>query len=338
MESIQTRSVLKILDLKENEAVEGLKLLVSSVYEGTTKTGSPYLNIELRDRTGTLSWMLWGTPRMESPVDVGQIIIVRGVVNMYETTKQLKMTSFEPASPEEDAVMYLPGISEERREQLWREVNKFIDATSGEYEILLREIFGNMVFIKSFTYVPAATFVHSNRLGGLLEHTVEVTRAAHNLFKATDISGLDESLLIAAALLHDVGKVESYTYTPTIDMTPAGMLLDHIVLGINFVAKVINKLRKKDKINFPQTTELYLLHCIASHQGKKEYGSPIEPRLAEALILSEADLTISRVEAYTQEISKMPYGRSTYSTLLKQWVFRKPDHLAESEERYGVKF
>jgi 3'-5' exoribonuclease len=146
-------------------------------------------------------------------------------------------------------------------------------------------VFGDDVFREQFERTPGSTKGHHAQVGGLLQHTVEVANIAVTAAKAVRRANLD--LVIAGALLHDVGKVEAYEVGPGgFAATPCGLLIGHVVLG------VLHLERRLQKLGEPPCTEgqlLELRHMILSHHGRQEYGSPVVPMTLEAQIVHQAD-------------------------------------------------
>ncbi len=138
-------------------------------------------------------------------------------------------------------------------------------------------------FRRRYEECPASVRGHHAAIGGLLKHTVEVAAIARTLART---SGADLELVVAGALLHDIGKLESYTWDGIFDHTEAGILIGHVVLG----AMMLDR-RLAQERNAPCTERErdLLLHFILSHHGKLEFGSPVPPRTLEAEVLHWAD-------------------------------------------------
>ncbi len=108
---------------------------------------------------------------------------------------------------------------------------------------------------------------------------------------------LDRDLLVTGALLHDLGKVEEYSFHTSIDFTDEGHLLGHIVLGTQMLDKYINQLP-----NFPELLRLKLLHMIVSHHGQYEWQSPKRPKFLEAAILHHLDMMDTAVDMFNTAV------------------------------------
>ncbi|MBQ7562183.1 MAG: HD domain-containing protein [Synergistaceae bacterium] len=133
---------------------------------------------------------------------------------------------------------------------------------------------------------PGAISIHHAYMNGLLEHSVSMTMAARDLAKHYHENfkiPVNIDLVIAGALIHDIGKLESYNLTPTPQMTLDGNVIDHIVLGYNLFRKLA------EIENLDENITRSLGHIIISHHGLREYGSPVLPATPEAIIVSAAD-------------------------------------------------
>ena len=137
-------------------------------------------------------------------------------------------------------------------------------------------------FISKFKAHSAAKTVHHSFTGGLLEHTLSVTKICEYMIGAYDY--LNADLLYAAAICHDIGKTRELSSFPDNDYTDEGQLIGHIVIGVEMVSEAIRSVP-----DFPEILANEWKHCIVAHHGELEYGSPKKPALAEAMALNLAD-------------------------------------------------
>ena len=164
--------------------------------------------------------------------------------------------------------------------------------------------------IKKFKKSSAAKSVHHNFIGGLLEHTLSVTKLCDYLAAAYPI--LNRDLLISAAILHDIAKINEFSEFPINDYTDDGQLLGHIVMGYEMVSD-----RIKNIPGFPEKVASELKHCILAHHGELEFGSPKKPELIEAVALSFADNTDAKLETFKEDINKPSEGEWRYSRFIE---------------------
>jgi 3'-5' exoribonuclease len=154
----------------------------------------------------------------------------------------------------------------------------------------------------TFAVVPAAIRNHHAYRHGLLEHSVIVAETA--LRVAEEFASVDRSLLVAGALLHDIGKTRAYSADPmATGMTDDGILLGEIVAGL----EIVRGLLAETPTVSPATAQL-LQHIIASHHGEREKGSPVVPQTREAVIVHYCDDMTASVAAIDEAARKLPQG------------------------------
>ena len=227
--------------------------------------------------------------------DTLDYIDVVGDVTTFAGAMQLNIKRVRKASEGEyNPADYLP-VSENSTDDMYGQILNMIKTVKNEYlSALLNKLFvEDKEFLKSFQEHSAAKTVHHGFIGGLMEHTLSVTKLCDYMANAYPL--LKRDLLITASLLHDVGKTKELSSFPLNDYTDEGQLLGHIIIG----AQMIHDLAKEIP-NFPETLENQLVHCILAHHGELEYGSPKKPALAEAVALNLADNTDARMETLTE--------------------------------------
>ena len=178
---------------------------------------------------------------------------------------------------------------------MYKELISIINTVGNKYlKALLDALFvKDEEFIKAFRKSSAAKSVHHGFVGGLLEHTLSVTKMCDYFSKA--YPAINRDLLITAAICHDIGKTRELSLFPMNDYTDEGQFLGHIVMGSEMVAEKI-----KDINEFPVLLKQELQHCILAHHGKYEYGSPKMPAIIEAMALHLADNTDAKLETFTE--------------------------------------
>ena len=261
-----------------------------------TKNGKEYGSLVLQDKTGTVDAKIW---ELNSP-GINEFcaldyVYVDADVTLFQGQNQLNVKRIRKADEGEyHPADYLP-VSENSTDDMYTQLVAMIGTVKNTYlNTLLKKLFiEDKEFLKSFEEHSAAKTVHHGFIGGLMEHTLSVTKLCDYMANAYPL--LKRDLLITAALLHDVGKTKELSSFPLNDYTDEGQLLGHIIIG----AQMIHDLAKEIP-NFPETLENQLVHCILAHHGELEYGSPKKPALAEAVALNLADNTDARMETLTE--------------------------------------
>lgn len=289
-----------IESLREGEKINEIYLCK---YKQTamTKSGKPYDNVVLQDKTGTLDAKIW------DPGSVGiddfeamDYIAVTGDVTSFQGKLQCSIKRVRKVSEGEyDPKDYLP-VTDQDVTEMYSQLMDYINSIKNPYlSRLLHGFFDDKKFEERFKFHSAAKSVHHGFVGGLLEHTLSVTRNCDFFAKVYPI--LNRDLLLTAAIFHDVGKLKELSTFPENDYTDEGQLLGHIMIGAEWVG---NAIRQID--GFPVVLANELKHCILAHHGELEFGSPKKPALVEAMALSFADNLDAKMETMKELLSNVP--------------------------------
>ena len=266
-----------------------------------TKSGKPYDNVLLQDKTGTLDAKIWdpGSVGIDE-FDALDYVAVTGDVTSFQGNLQLSIKRVRKVGEGEyEPENYLP-VSDKYIDEMYQEMMGYIASVKNPYlSRLLHMFFDDAAFAKAFKFHSAAKSVHHGFVGGLLEHTVSVTRNCN--YFAQNYPFLNRDLLLTAAMFHDIGKLKELSTFPANDYTDAGQLLGHIMIGAEWIGE---KIREID--GFPEVLANELKHCILAHHGELEYGSPKKPALVEALALSFADNLDAKMETVREVLAGVP--------------------------------
>jgi len=255
--------------------------------------------LRVSDRTGIIPVKYWGSDDIEeveslyASIHNGLFVKIRGRVNEYNDRLEISVGSEGDISTADDSVNDLSDFvpsTDKDIDQMMGQLNAYIRQVEDPHlSELLRSFFGDEEFVRRFRDAPASIQKHSNCIGGLLEHTLAVVDICARLQSMK--SQMDRDLLIAGAILHDIGKTDEYVVTSNIDMSEEGMLLGHIFMGAKQVEEAIDTID-----GFPTRLRYKLVHMILSSHGKYEYGSPRIPQIPEAIALHYADEMDAKVE------------------------------------------
>lgn len=289
-----------IESLRDGERVNDIYLCK---YKQTalTKAGKPYENVILQDKTGTIDAKIWDPGSLGiDEFEAMDYVAVTGDVLSFQGNLQLSIKRARKASEGEyEPKDYLP-ITDKDVDEMLRELMGYLDSVKNPYlNRLLHSFFDEEGFQKAFCFHSAAKSVHHGFVGGLLEHTLSVTRNCD--YFAKNYPFLNRDMLISAAIFHDVGKLKELSTFPENDYTDAGQLLGHIMIGAEWVGEKIKQIE-----NFPPVLENELKHCILAHHGELEFGSPKKPALIEALALSFADNLDAKMETVKEALDSVP--------------------------------
>ena len=250
-----------VADLKPGRDVEGVYACVRKD-RLTARTGSPYLALELRDRSGSLPARVFrDADFLAGQFERGDLVWVAGRVERFRDELQLDVRTIRKAEPgDADPAEFLPVAYRDLEEldgffeHLAREVH------DRDYARLLEAFVSDAAFREQFRRAPCSRAGHHAYLGGLLEHTVGVATLAHELCLVHP--GLNPDLLLTAALLHDVGKVREFDLGAEIALSDEGRLVGHVVIGERLIAE-----RSASVGGLPDAKAYALSHCVLAHHG-----------------------------------------------------------------------
>lgn len=303
-----------ISDFQPGAPVDDVFFL-SQVETRVARTGNSYITLKLCDRTGTVNARAWQVGgELERSLRDEAFARVRGSVDRYRQRLQVTIREAEPVEPDElDQQDFLPS-SYRDREELRGYLDYFLTEIYDEdYSALLESFLGDDSFMEQLCLAPGDISSHHAYLGGLLEHTVAVATLCQHA--AVQHPRLDSDLLVTAAILHDIGKIEEFTYVGRIAHSREGELLGHVLIGQQMIEERIGGLE-----SFPREKELQLLHAVISHHGELEWGAPKRPQSAEALVLHHIDNLDAKVKGFFEVVE----GKGEVSWPKLQNLFRRP--------------
>jgi 3'-5' exoribonuclease len=305
-----------IKDYKEGDRVFDI-YLCKHKQSAVTKNGKPYDNVILQDKTGTVDAKIWDPNNAGiDDFDTLDYIEVYGDVTSFQGALQVNVKRIRKCREGEyDPADYLP-VSKFPIEDMMQELLGFISSIENPYLNKLLNLFfvEDQEFAAAFRQSSAAKTVHHGFVGGLLQHTLAVTKLCD--YYCSQYPVLQRDLLLTSAICHDIGKVKELSLFPENDYTDDGQFLGHIIIGSEMVGEKICQVP-----GFPKVLANELKHCILSHHGELEFGSPKKPAIVEAVALSFADNTDAKMQTFTEllenrtETGWMGYNRLFESNL-----------------------
>lgn len=280
-----------ITDLNSEQSITSFFLVCEKEIRNT-REGKPYLRLELGDRSGTIEARMWD--QFESAVkDINRddFVKVQARVEIYRNKPQLSLQQLRLAKPEEvDLADFLPATKADVA-KLYAQLLEFAGSISNPFlKKLVTGILSDPAIAARYKRAPAAKVMHHAYLGGLLEHVISLCGLAKQA--AAHYPELDVDLLLTAAMLHDVGKLDELCYERAISYTVEGQLLGHIMMEFETVSKAMDAIEA-----FPANLKIVVQHLLISHHGQYEFGSPKLPMIREALVFHYLDDLDSKLAA-----------------------------------------
>jgi 3'-5' exoribonuclease len=257
-----------------------------------TRDGKSYLRLELGDRSGTIEARMWDLfESIARDINRDDFVKVQARVEIYRNRPQLALQQVRRAKPEEiDLVDFLPHTKEDV-EQLYAQILEFARSIRNPWlNTLVTGIITDPQIAERYKRAPAAKVMHHAYIGGLIEHVAGLCAMAQRM--AAHYPELDVDLLLTAAMLHDVGKLDELCYERAIGYTTEGQLLGHIVMELETVSRAIDAIP-----GFPAPLKIVVQHLLISHHGQYEFGSPKLPMIREAMVFHYMDDLDSKIAA-----------------------------------------
>lgn len=264
-----------------------------------TKAGKTYYSLVLQDKTGSADGKIWELSNAIAHFDAMNYIKIDAQVGTFNNTLQLNIKRVRIAEEGEyNPADYMPCTTKDV-DIMYKELTDIIASVQNPHLNKLLSMFfiEDSSFAALFKKHSAAKSMHHGFIGGLLEHSLSVAKICD--FMAGLYPLVNRDLVVTAAILHDVGKIDELSAFPENDYTDEGQLVGHIVMGTMMITDKIRTIE-----GFPVKLANELKHCILAHHGELEYGSPKKPALIEAVVLSHADNMDAKVEAFTEAVSE----------------------------------
>lgn len=318
----------KIKDIKEKDQVTGC-YLVTKKDVGVSKTGKAYLNVRIMDSTGEMEARVWDDAEaVARGFQKNDVVSLKGFAVAYQGGVQLNISSVSPLKEGAYTMRdFLPASKRPPGEML-NELDAIISGINdGHIKALLEAIFNDKDIRERFSTAPAAKSMHHPYLGGLLEHVLSLCNLAE-MVAGHYGSLVNKDMLIAGAMLHDIGKIDELSYERSFEYTDVGKLLGHITIGVELVDGKIEGIE-----GFPRQTAILLKHMLLSHHGTLEFGSPKRPKTMEAIILSyidDLDAKVTAVKTLVEDGHDDGSGWTPYQRMFERYIYKGAPGKTES--------
>jgi len=297
----------------------------------TTKSGDLYIVCTLCDRTGRLPARMWqASEAVYNSITTDGFLHVKGRCEEYRGSLQFIIDACRPYAAEKaDLGDFLP-VTELDVEQMWAELLEILRAIKDKHvRLLIKKFVEDRELVAAFKKSPAAMRMHHPFVGGLLEHTLNVAKAAAAILPL--YPKLNADLVLAGVFLHDIGKTAELTAGVAMGYTDRGQLIGHITIAAIWVQEKARELSEQTSEPFPQKTLDLLQHIILSHHGVHEFGSPKLPAIPEAFFIHYLDNLDAKMFMTTHQIENDPDAESSFTPYMRELETRVYKHSRELE-------
>ncbi|HXM46033.1 MAG TPA: HD domain-containing protein [Bryobacteraceae bacterium] len=312
-------------ELKPDQVVTS-SFLVCSKEIRQKKKGDPYLSLQLGDRTGELDAKMWdNVAEVMETFERDDFVKVKGLIQIFHNRPQLTLHTIQRIDVNPvDFVDYFPA-SKRDPEEMWRELRGFAAAIGNPHlHRLVAALLDDEDIARGYRMAPAAKHIHHAYLGGLIEHVLSLCHLSR--MAAGHYPMVDGDLLVAGAIVHDIGKIYELSYERGFSYSDEGQLLGHMPIAIRMIGEKLREIP-----DFPPRLRSLVEHMILSHHGQLEFGSPKTPVFPEAMLLHYLDDMDSKMECMRHLIetdSQLAGNFTGYSPTLERVLLKKDRYLA----------
>jgi len=290
---------LFVSDLTDQQAVDQIFLAADKQLR-TNRQGSTYLQLDLTDRTGSISTRMWNvTEEVARQFDNGDFVRVAGKTQLFQGAMQLIATKIRRAGPHEVDEADFVIVSSQQMDQMAVRLGEILRGIGNPHLRNLAECYlADEEFMRKFTDAPAGVKNHHAYRGGLLEHVVNLMEIV--LLIADRYPSVDRDQLLMGAFLHDSGKIRELSTEHGLTYTDEGQLIGHIVLGLTMLEAKRAEAEQMSGESIPDELFTRIRHLIVSHHGTNEFGSPTVPMTVEAVALHHLDNLDAKIHHFEQ--------------------------------------
>ncbi len=300
-----------VQQLSDGDSFEEVFMVVDKQLRAN-RTGSLFLQIELRDRTGSISARMWNaTEHQFKSFEAGEFLKIKGKVQLFQGSLQVIFSSMEKVPREAVAMEDFLPQTEKDVGRLFERLRQLLKVENPALKALVECFLIDDALMDGFCRAPAGIRNHHAYLGGLIEHVVNMLEVADRI--APLYPDINRDILILGIFLHDIGKVRELSYERVFGYSDEGQLLGHLAIGVEMLQEKIAKVPELSGEPFPGELGLRLKHMILSHHGTHEFGSPRLPMTPEAVALHHIDNLDAKIHTYVREIKDDRQGPSAWT-------------------------
>ena len=283
----------------------------------TTKNGDLYVMCTLCDRSGTLPARMWrASEAIFNSIPADGFLQAKGRCEDYRGNLQFVIDGCRPCPADKVDIADFLATTDQDVEAMWAELLEMLRAVKDKHlRMLIKKFVEDTEFVDAFKKSPASKTLHHPFIGGLLEHTVGVVRAATAILPL--YPKLNADLILAGCFMHDMGKSAELSTKPGFNYTDRGQLVGHITIAAIWIAEKAAAIAAETGEAFSSDLVNMLQHIVLSHHGCYEFGSPKLPAMAEAFLIHHLDNLDAKVWMTTNAIESDPDAESTFTPYIR---------------------
>lgn len=288
------------MQLNVNQKFENIAVAVRQITKKTDQNNKSYYHLQVSIGLKNYDSKIWNDDeKIGEEIVPGCLAYISGIARDFKGSLQLHISSIQRIwNPSQELLNSILPSGYVNENDMVLEINNIISTINNPFiKTLLENIFSMPDVKKHFYKKAAGSEIHHAYQGGLAQHTIEVVKLIQSYCKIFTYIKYD--IAVAAALLHDIGKIYELSSFPENKYTTKGRLLGHISLGADLVSRVISEIK-----DFPNDLKYDLIHCILSHHGTLEMGSPVVPMTIEAIAVHNADKASAEINAFHLAIER----------------------------------
>lgn len=289
-----------MLDLKANDVIENQPVIVRQISKKNSQNNKEYYHLQLSYSIKNYDGKIWSSnEEIVRDITPGCIAYIWGSAREFKGSIQIHIQKIERVlEPDDHLINLVTPSSELSPLKLKSDLQKLVGKVKDPYLLqLLMQIFDRQDVDHNFYQSAAGAEIHHAYIGGLAEHTIEVAKTI--LHYCNMFPKINPDLALTAGILHDIGKITELSSFPENKYTDTGRLLGHISIGLLILEEELKKID-----GFPEALRLDLMHCILSHHGTLEMGSPVVPMTLEAVALHNADQSSAEINGFLLAIQR----------------------------------
>ncbi len=301
-----------ISQLGPQETVQEV-FLASDKQLRANRNGNLYLQVELSDRTGSISARMWNASEsVHLSFDNGEYVRVEGNTQIYQGAIQMIVKSITRVRADEvDPADFVP-LAAVDIDRMALRLGELLRAMENPHLRNLAECFlMDDDFMRKFTRAPAGVKNHHAYHGGLVEHVVSLMEVVDRVVDC--YPAVDRDLLMMGAFVHDIGKINELSYERGFSYTDEGQLIGHLVMAVGMLDAKAAEAERLSGEPLPTELLLRLKHMVVSHHGTYEFGSPKLPMTLEAVALTQLDNLDAKLHSFQQQMKEDPNLDSSWT-------------------------